>query len=328
MAFLSIVTLAALQRTLRGMISINHMKKIILFFVISLAIIGVVFVLEAKGILTWRLELGKKPSENVEVVFMDVGQGDAALLKFPSGQTMLVDCGKDASILSALGRNLSWFKRDLDYLVISHPHADHFGGCLDVLARFKVHHIYVNGYNSGGQLLENFNQAVKYEAQGDGAENIILSQPQTIEVGSTTIRFLYPDHELSRDPRVPASKESLDINDTSVVIKVSHGTQDILLTGDMEKPLERHIIKTNPGQLNSEILKVGHHGSDSSSSEEFVEAVKPKFCIVSSGEGNSYGHPHGSTVRRLERMGCQVLRTDQRGDILMTLTTSTSYLEQ
>lgn len=304
------------------------MKKIFLFFVFALLIIGVVFILETNDIITWRLELGKKPTETVEVAFMDVGQGDAALLKFPSGQTMLVDCGKDASILSALGRNLPWFTRDLDYLVITHPHADHFGGCLDVLARFKVHHLYVNGYNSGGQLLENFNQAMKNEVQRDGAEHITLSQPQTIEVGSTTVRFIYPDHDLSTDPRVPASKESLDINNTSVVMKVSYGMQDILLTGDMEEPLEQYIIKTNLGQLSSEILKVGHHGSDSSSGEKFIEEVKPKFCIISSGEGNSYGHPHGSTIRRLERIGCQVLRTDQRGDILMLLTTSTSYFEQ
>ena len=304
------------------------MKKIIIFLIVALAIIGLVFVLEAKGIINWRLELGKKPSGNLEMAFMDVGQGDASLLKFPNGQTMLVDCGKDASVLSTLGRNLSWFKRDLDYLIITHPHADHFGGCLDVLARFKVRQIYINGYDGEhGQVLENFNQAVKNEEQVDGANAVIIAAEQTMEIGSTTLRFLYPDHELGKDPRVPISQAAFDINDTSVVIKVSHGTQDILLTGDMEAPLERHLVKQNSSQLNSEVLKVGHHGSDSSSSDEFVETVKPKFCVISSGEGNSYGHPHGSTVRRLERLGCQVLRTDQSGDILMAFTSTSTRLE-
>lgn len=306
----------------------NHSRqKIILFLVITLSIIGIVFALEKKGIITWRWELGKKPSANVEVVFMDVGQGDAALLKFPTGQTMLVDCGKDASVLSALGRNLSWFTRELDYLIITHPHADHFGGCIDVLARFNVRHIYVNGYTGeNGQLWQNFSQAVKNEMRTAGANNIIITAQQTMEIGSTMIHFLYPDHDLGRDPRIPAEK-TLDTNDTSVVIKVTHGTQDILLTGDMEAPLERHLVKQNATELTSEILKVGHHGSDSSSSQEFVEAVKPKFCIISSGEGNSYGHPHGVTVRRLERMGCQVLRTDLSGDIIMAIDQQTRYLK-
>ncbi len=291
--------------------------------------IGLILVLEIKGIITWRWEFTKNKSANLEVAFMDIGQGDAAILKFPNGQTMLVDCGKDASILSALGRNLPWSKRDLDYLVITHPHADHFGGCLDVLARFKVHHIYVNGYaGDHGQLFESFNSAIKNEIRVDGAENIILSASESLEIGSTTIRFIYPDHDLGKDPRIPASQAPLDINDTSVVLKVSYGTQDILLTGDMEKPLENYLIQKDRHILGAEIFKAGHHGSDSSSGEEFITAVQPDFCIISSGKGNSYGHPHGSTVRRLERMGCEVLRTDQRGDILMTITSSTSVVEK
>lgn len=305
------------------------MKKIIIFFIISLVVIGLIFVLETKGIIVWRWDFTKKPSPNLEVAFMDIGQGDAELLKFPGGKTMLVDCGKDAAILSALGRNLPWSKRDLDYLVITHPHADHFGGCLDVLARFKVHHIYVNGYTAEqGTLLANFFQAVKNEERVDDAETIILKTPQTLEIGSSTLHFFYPDHDLSHDPRVPGSAAPLDTNDTSVVIKVSYGTQDILLTGDMEIPLEQYLVQQNSINLQSEILKVGHHGSDSSSGEEFISAVQPKFCVISSGQGNSYGHPHGSTVRRLERMGCEVLRTDQRGDILMNITTSTSNVEK
>lgn len=305
------------------------MKKIFLFFVISLSVIGVVFVLETKGIITWRWNFSKNPSVNLEVAFMDIGQGDAELLKFPGGQTMLVDCGKDASVLSALGRNLPWSKRDLDYLVITHPHADHFGGCLDVLARFKVHRIYVNGYTAEqGTLLASFFQAVKNEEMTDNAETIIIKTPQTLEIGSSTVQFIYPDHELGRDPRVPGAAVPLDTNDTSVVMKVSFGTQDILLTGDMEIPLEEYLVQQKNLNLQSEILKVGHHGSDSSSGEEFIAAVQPKFCVISSGQGNSYGHPHGSTVRRLERMGCQVLRTDQESDILMTITTSTSAVEK
>ncbi len=312
------------------------MKRVSLFFVIAFTLIGVVFLLETKGIITWRLNLPTAAKDIIEsttlselqLIMLDIGQGDAELLKFPDGQTMLIDCGKDASILSALGRNLPWSKRDLDYLIITHPHADHFGGCLDVLTRFKVHKVYLNGYlGEHSQLLGSFFETLKNEEQIDGAKTLILKTPQTLAVGSTTLQFIYPDHELARDPRIPgATENNLDANNTSVVIKVSYGSQDILFTGDMEKPLENYLLKKNPLLLESEILKVGHHGSDSSSGEEFVSSVKPKFCLISSGSSNSYGHPHGETVRRLERANCQVLRTDQRGDILLALTTSTSII--
>lgn len=307
------------------------MKKISIFLIFSLCVIGLIWFLENNGTITWRW--GSVPQAvpvsetELKAVFLNIGQGDAALIKFPNAQTMLVDCGKDAAILAALGRNLPWHERNLDYLVVTHPHADHYAGCIDVLQNYRVGTIITNGYGGEtNQLLSLFEQAIVAEQKIDNAVITTVSKPHTFEISSTTINFFYPDHDLSRDPRIPREK-NLDTNDTSLVFKITFGNQDILLTGDMEKPLEKYLLQQKQNHLEAEILKIGHHGSDSSSSQEFLEVVRPKFCIISSGEGNSYGHPHGVTLRRLERMGCQVLRTDQSGDIIMAIDQQTSYLK-
>lgn len=310
------------------------MKKLLLFFAISFVIVGVLLVLQHRGIINWRVPLPQlswsKKHDNTDalrVAFMDIGQGDATLLQFPGGQTMLVDCGPDASILSALGRNLAWNQRDLDYLVVTHAHADHFGGCIDVLARFRVHTIFYSGYDGeASSLLRDWHRAVTEEQQAEGAEFKIMNTPNTMVVGSSTIRFLYPDHDVVIDPHVPG-ETALNVNDTSVVIKVTYGTQDILLTGDMEAPLEHYLISKIGSELAAEILKAGHHGSRSSSSEEFLRAVQPKEVVISSGQGNSYDHPHRNILYRLADFGVTTWRTDTGGDILATLSTSTYAIQ-
>lgn len=312
------------------------MKKISLFFVISFLVVGILVYLQYRGVINWRVSfsttsvwpVATKPAvQTLQVAFMDIGQGDATLLQFPNGQTMLVDCGPDASILSALGRNLPWNTRTLDYLVITHPHTDHYGGCLDVAAQFKIGHIYVTGFvEKPNGLLNNWHEALINEHLQDGAIIETLETPHQLAVGSTTLNFLYPDHNLALEPHIPGEK-TIDTNDSSVVLKVSYGTQDILLTGDMETPLEHYLVTKNPTALGAEILKAGHHGSRSSSSDELLAAVKPQAVTISAGKGNSYGHPHQNILYRLAKIGATVWRTDVGGDILATINTSTFSIQ-
>lgn len=308
------------------------MKKIWIFFGISFLLVGILVYLQHRGIINWTIRLPAIPTlvqspkndeVNLVAAFMDIGQGDATLLKFPTGQTMLVDCGPDANILAALGRNLAWSTRTLDYLVITHPHADHYGGCLDVLARFKVGHILLTGFKEKpNSLLNNWHEAIKQEQIADGAVVETIQAPRQILLGSTTLNFLYPDHDLALDPYIPGEK-AIDTNDSSIVFKVSYGTQDILLTGDMEAPLEHYLVTKDAKILSAEILKAGHHGSRSSSSAELLVAVKPQAVTISAGKGNSYGHPHQNILYRFNRIGATVWRTDVGGDILATISTST-----
>lgn len=310
------------------------MKKLVLFFAIAFLLVGALLILQHKGIINWHIELPKfvwtksvANQDKLRAIFMDIGQGDATLLRFPNGQIMLVDCGPDAGILSALGRNLTWNQREIDYLIVTHAHADHFGGCIDVLARFRVHTIYYSGYDGDGSaLLRDWYRAVDQEQKNDGANYSIVTAPNLVQVGSSTIQFLYPDHNVALEPHVPG-ESGVDTNDTSVVVKISYGTQDILLTGDMEAPLEQYLVKKEAGRLAAEILKAGHHGSRSSSSEEFLRMVQPQDVVISSGFGNSYGHPHRSILYRLAELGAVAWRTDTGGDILATLSTSTYAIQ-
>lgn len=264
-----------------------------------------------------------KIDSNLKIAFMDIGQGDATLIRFPNGEKMLVDCGQDATILAALGRNLRWNDRVIDYLVASHPDADHYGGCVDVLTRYQVRHIYFNGFEKeSSQLLQQFHATVAAEIQTDGADFTLVSTTQKLVIASTTVQFLYPDHDITRDPHVPGVKK-IDSNNTSIVLKISYGDSDVLVTGDMEIPLENYLVNTRAALLASEILKVGHHGSRSSSGETFLEAVAPQHAVISSGKNNRYGHPHRNVLYRMQRLGVKIWRTDEKSDILATLTTST-----
>lgn len=287
-------------------------KKIILSIIVLISLIGFIFYREQQGFIKTT------ESSALQVVFMDIGQGDATLITFPNGQKMVVDCARDAIVLAALGRNMSWFDRQIDYLVVTHPDADHYGGCIDVLKQYDVKHIYVNGFDKKeSKFLEEFYRAVADE-QIQGALVEIVSTTDRLMVASTTVQFLYPDHSIANDPHVPGVRE-VESNNTSIIIKVAYAGHSILLTGDMEQPLEDYLVKKNPLDLASDILKIGHHGSQSSSGNNFLEVVKPKFCTVSVGKNNRYGHPSPRVLKRLTRSGCEILRTDLVGDIMFTV---------
>lgn len=249
------------------------------------------------------------------VTFLNAGQGDAALIKFRDGQTMLVDCGPNKDILWRLGANLPFFRRTLDYLVITHPDLDHYGGCSEVLDRYKVKNIITNGEVKQDKYFAIWQQA----REAEGAQEKIISASEEKNIAGTKLIFLFASASSSWD------YNKSEGNNKSLVFKLidEQSKISILFTGDMETPLENALLKTYCvgssvpcNYLQSDILKVGHHGSDSSSSEEFLGAVAPARAIISVGP-NSFGHPSLRTMRKLERAGAEILRTDQIGDIII-----------
>jgi len=245
------------------------------------------------------------------ILFFDVGQGDSALINFENGEKMLIDCGPDNKILYKLGKYLPFWDRKIDYLVISHFDLDHYGGCVDVLKRYKVSQVIENGmpgtdeyYYSFKEILEN-NKMI--------ATKIISGYEKDI-ISSSTIEFLWP---------LSSVKIGGD-NNNSVVLKITNASTTVLFTGDLEIRGEEEILKKycfNESNhfgcqtLKAEILKIGHHGSSGSSSEEFLQAVSPKFAIISVGE-NKFDHPSLRVLNKLERLGLTAQRTDMLGDIL------------
>lgn len=247
------------------------------------------------------------------VTFFDVGQGDSALIRFDNGQKMLVDCGVNRKILSKLGSALPFFDRTIDYLLVTHPDGDHYGGCPAVLERYEVKNIITNGSSKSN---DPYWLAWKKYYQMEQAQNIIISDHKIMTIGNNRLEFLAPDEKLD----VNISKS--DSNNRSIVFSLSNNLGKFLFTGDMEVPLENAIIKAYCSStvrcpvLKSDYLKVGHHGSDSSSGEFFLSLVQPRYTVVSVGP-NKYGHPSLRTLRKLLRTDAIIWRTDQISDIIV-----------
>lgn len=285
--------------------------------------VGFIFVL---SLVYWQFMLHRAP--RFQITFLDIGQGDSALIQFRNGKKMLIDCGPDKKVLSQIGAVLPWYDRQIDYLLVTHPDADHYAGCIDVLKRYDVTHIFTNGRTKDDALYRTFAAAIAAEPNSIAAIEVA---PDNIEIAGTMLEFLAPD------PTLGLVIKEADSNNTSIVFRLVDGlTQEsVLFTGDMEQPLENALLNRYCKKfgvasvvstaaflepcpaLQAKILKVGHHGSESSSGKEFLAAVAPKTAVISVGTRNKFGHPSLRVLKRLEREGVLILRTDQRGAIVV-----------
>jgi len=237
--------------------------------------------------------------DNLKISFLDVGQGDAILIRTPQGQNILIDGGPDNVLLSELAKVLPWWERDIDYLVITHYHADHMMGFIEVLNKYKVKNILVTAHQPDDFLYQVWNDKLS-------ERNI---QPTIVKAGD---KFIVSDDLYWQV--ILADSDHEDYNDNSLVIKLSYKNKDFMFTGDLSIAGEEKIISSGI-DISAEYLKVGHHGSRYSSSDEFLKAVNPQFCIIQSGVGNDYGHPHSEALSRLENIGCQIMNTQNLGTL-------------
>ncbi len=263
------------------------------------------------------LKFTESDEHKFKIIYFNVGQGDSALIKFTNGQRMLVDCGPDKKVLSKLGKYLPFFDRRLDYLLVTHPDSDHYAGCPAVLQRYDVKNIFLNGAQKPG---DPFWEAWKKYRALEGANEKIINGQQNLQVGDSEVTFLSPDDSLKMSDVAPG-----DTNNYSIVFLLKNSLGRFLFTGDMETSLENALLQkycsqaTTPcSELKADYLKVGHHGSNSSSGVNFIKVVAPKYSIVSVGPPpNRYGHPSLRVLRKLEREGSIIWRTDQLDDIIV-----------
>ncbi len=255
-------------------------------------------------------------SGEVRAVFLDIGQGDSTYFTFEGGKNMLVDCGKDAKVLEALGRAKQYFDREIDLLLVTHPDLDHYGGCTDVLNKFVVHAVMTNGdTKTNDPVWQYFLSRIKSE----GALHTIRLATGTEQMFGVGFEWLYPNHALAADNRVPSFTKDTGSNNGSIVFRLTASDHRILMTGDAEDELEKYLLRTASSSLRADVLKVGHHGSPGSTSDLFMKAVQPKHSIISSGVENTYGHPSPRVLRRLDRFKSMIWRTDTQGDIMVTI---------
>jgi competence protein ComEC len=265
-----------------------------------LLILGIAAVIVAM-LLFW---LSYRTPKDLEVDFLDVGQGDAILIKTSSGQNILIDGGSDKSVIKRLGENLSWWDKQIDLMILTHPHDDHVTGLIDVLKRYKVKKILYTGVVHDAP-----NYLTWLNLVHDKKISLtIIDKKQTINLSEDAkMEILYPDQSL-------LNKNLADLNDSSIVIKLIHGKNKFLLTGDASENVEK-ILLTNGADLSADVLKVAHHGSQYSSSQEFLEKVKPLTAVIMVGKDNDFGHPSLRTIMRLKRAGAEIFRTDEKGTI-------------
>ncbi|MEO6577273.1 MAG: ComEC/Rec2 family competence protein, partial [Candidatus Limnocylindria bacterium] len=251
--------------------------------------------------------VASRPDGRLHVTVLDIGQGDAILIEAPTGATMLIDGGPDPDLtLRRLGDNLPFFARRIDLLVLSHPHQDHVAGLVDVLERFRVRWLLHAGIDYENPAY----RRLLADATGANAGVTLARAGQLITLDPTTsLEVLYPS-----DADAAAPLPEGDINNGSVVLLLRMGGFAALLTGDAEAPVEATLVSRGLPAVDA--LKVGHHGSTSSTTTELIDATRPSVAVISVGEGNEYGHPAPETLGVLgARPAIGVYRTDTAGDI-------------
>jgi competence protein ComEC len=240
------------------------------------------------------------PLPQLHIHFIDVGQGDSILLDL--GETeVLIDGGDRSPGVTAYLQD--YVDGTLEVMIATHPHADHIGGLIAVLDSFQVNQVWYNGDSADSKTYTEFMAAV----QAEGADTHIGKRGDRINVGQLTFVLLNP------------TTLSGTTNTNSIVMSLSYGSVDFLFTGDAEKEAEgAMLVASDMSVPDVEILKVGHHGSRTASSPDFLAATKPEVAIYMAGEGNTYGHPHQETLTALSQIGATIYGTDVNGTITVT----------
>ncbi len=266
-------------------------------------LVGFFVLLICFNFIAWRAVFESFQFPVFEIIFFDVGQGDAIFIKSPQGHQVLIDGGPNTKILEKLARVMPFYDKSLDLVILSHPEKDHMGGLIEVLKRYKVDYVLWTGIRRETPEFEEWLKSL-YE---EGAQVKIAQAGQKIVVSGVILDIFHPFESLE-------GRKFKDSNNTSIVGRLSFGRNSFLLTGDIYQSREKKMIERG-FPLDSEVLKIGHHGSKTSTCEEFLEAVSPEIAVISVGERNPYRHPSRQVLTRLTEFGTQILRTDEKGDI-------------
>jgi len=259
----------------------------------------ILFILAVLAILSWTAVFASGDNE-LHIYFYDVGQGDAIYIRTPAGQDILIDGGPDSTILTKLGQDMPFYDRKIELIINTHPHADHITGLIEVLKRYEVDQILSTGVEHTTATFGKWKDTIQ-------EKDIPLKMAQVgqkIKLGQASMYVLYPKNRL-------AGKEVKNLNDTSVVSRLIYGRNSALFTGDVEIEAEQDLLGSLV-HLKSNILKVGHQGSKTSTSKTFLEVVDPEYAIISVGE-NKYVHPSEEILERLKNT--ELFRTDLDGDV-------------
>ena len=236
----------------------------------------------------------------IEVSYLDVGQGDAAYIKV-NDMDILIDSGSKSDVDKLMKQLEEKNIDDFEIVIATHPHEDHIGGMTKVLQTYKVENFYMPKKEHSTKVFENMIKEV--EKQGLKAK--VLKEGVKIDIGEGALLETFSPIQDSYD----------NLNNYSPIMKLTFGNKSFLFTGDAEKDIEAEVLSKYKDKLDSDVIKFGHHGSSTSSSQSFIEAVSPDYGIISCGVDNSYGHPHKEILKLIQDMNIEAYRTDTQGQI-------------
>jgi competence protein ComEC len=252
------------------------------------------------------LYYSKASEDCLRVSFLDVGQGDSILIESPAGQNIIIDGGPDSKVLYRLGEALPFWERNIDLLILTHPHSDHILGLLDVMERYDVDRVLHTGVDCHSSFCRQWQRLIDdkdIEAKiAQGGHTIELAQDCYLEI-------IYPF--------TPLQGSKVDnINNSSLVSRLDCRGVSFLFTGDIEGEVKNELVSSG-ADLEAGVLKLAHHGAGESGAGDFLHKVSPEVAVVSVGD-NDYGHPGQSYLQELKNKGVMVLRTDRQGTIVFT----------
>ena len=239
----------------------------------------------------------------LKVAFLDVGQGDAIFIEAPNGNQFLIDGGPNKSVLRELSKQMPFYDRTIDGIILTHPHLDHYAGLNEVMKKYKVNLEMDPGTKVKGAGFGEFENLAKIK----NIRSLYAKRGIKINLGK----------DLRLDILLPViNDKNLSEHDGMLVSRLVYKNNSFLLTGDMEDNLENFLLSFGDN-VKSDVLKVGHHGSRTSTSERFLGLVNPELAVISAGKNNKYGHPHQEVTDRLASFEIPTLRTDEKGTIIL-----------
>lgn len=241
-------------------------------------------------------KIDAKVNENFSVSFIDVGQADSVLIR-NGNYNMLIDAGNNEDGEKLVNYFKSLGIEEFTYVFATHPHEDHIGGMDDIINNFKIDNYYMSNKLSTTKTFMDVLDAL----DGRNLKYTVPNKGDTLKLGDANIKVIYPGDDKS------------NINDSSIVLKITYGKNSFLLTGDATSNVERKIYNED---IKSDVLKVAHHGSSYSSTDVFLDKVKPYYAVISVGKNNIYNHPSNKTLEKLNKRNIKVYRTDLDGTIV------------
>ena len=273
----------------------SHIKQYLRWYVLLLLIVFIIVLLgvilheDRKGVLTFEV--------------LNIGQGDALWIESPTGVQVIVDGGPNNTLMREIPKVMPWYDRHIDMIVVTNPDKDHYEGFISLLKKYKVDTVLEPGTNNPNELYVSFEKIIN----DSKIERIIALRGQVIDLGGGAyLQILFPDRDIS----------GLSSNDGSLVMKLVYGETSVMLQGDSTAKIEDYLLTLGTTTLKSTILKAGHHGSRTSSREEYVSAVNPQIVVASSGINNDYGHPHRETVETMQKLRIPFYDTCNNGRII------------